>query len=356
MIARGFLWVSATLALAALLATGCSESPRARRYPERMSIWAEELPQASLDERLGFAGRNRLNVNVSMVKGTHDVGYLTALCGAAERAGVALRLWPGLPRDQGYWANQHNATAYLAWIDELVALAPSACPRLDGFVVDMEMPLDRVDALAAMRAGGASNVTIAMWLLDGIDVAAFDAARAQFAAAARRVRGKGYRFAVSTLAMNADDWRDGDETIAHALWTPIEGIEWDAVSFQVYRNIYDQQFPASGGSYTSGLITSYAHDVVRVWGKRGGIDLGTTGAGIGVTVGLPDAAALVADIAAARAEGIAPGGIGIYSLEGLTDKPDAEAWITLPAPRAAPITELDSSARGTFQSLDLLGN
>ena len=70
----------------------------------------------------------------------------------------------------------------------------------------------------------------------------------------------------------------------------------------------------------------------------------------------PPAAELQADLAAALAEGIPPGRLAIYSLEGILEKPDPDAWVALPAPRAAPIAEIDYDARGVFGSLDLLGN
>ena len=34
-----------------------------------------------------------------------------------------------------------------------------------------------------------------------------------------------------------DDEMDGDEGIAHALWTPVQGIPWDRASFQVCRTV-----------------------------------------------------------------------------------------------------------------------
>jgi hypothetical protein len=340
-----------------LALVGCSGGGRALRHPERMSIWAESLPLEQIEARLTFASENRLDVNVSVVKGTVDRAYLQALCQSAEKHDVAIRLWPGLSHDSGYWPSQVNVDEFLPFVDELAGLAGEVCPRLDGFVIDMEMPIYKVDQLRAMREAGASNIDIANWLLGGIDAAKFERARGLYQAAAARMHGLGYSFSVTTLPMNADDYGDGDETIAKALWTPIEGIDWDVVSFQIYRSLYDQQFPdASGKPYTPGLVTSYAHSVVGRWGARGAVDLGTTGGGIGITHGLASAADLQGDIAAARAEGITPGHVAIYSLEGLDGKPDAVAWVTVPAARAAPITDPDDRARSIFGSLDLLGN
>lgn len=345
-------------ALLCLLLCACGDEPRPGplRHPDRMSVWAEELPLADLDRAVRFAREHRLNLNASVRKDTHDRAYVEALCRAAAREDVALRLWPGLARASGYWPGQANVDEFLAWSDELLALRGSSCPRLDGLVVDMEMPIGRVDELAAMRAAGRGNLEIAGWFLEHTDEARFEDARAKYAAWVRRARGEGLFVWVTTLPMNADDYDDGDETIAKALWTPIEGIEWDLVSFQVYRNLFDQQFPpAGGGAYTSGLVTSYARSATAEWGARAAVDLGTTGGGIGLTTGLASAAELQADIAAALAAGLDPGRVALFSLEGVLEKPDGPAWVALPAPRAAEPTTADEDAREVFRTLDALG-
>jgi hypothetical protein len=337
----------------ALVALGCGRAPIT--HDDRASIWVETLPAERIDERVAFAAANRLNLNVAIKSDVTDYSYLQSLCRATDGADVALRFWPLLSTAQGYWANQSNVDAYDQWIDQALAWAGGACPRLDGVVVDLEMPYDRTLELEQMRASGATSLAIAQWLVAGIDAQAYDRARAAFDAEGDRVRGRGYRYSVTTLAMIADGYDAGTDTIAQALWTPLDGVRWDAVSFQVYRSIFDQQFPAPNGQpYDSGLIASYAQTILGHFGDRAGIDVGTTGSGIGVAQGLPDAASLQSDLAAARAAGIAPGHLSIYSLEGLDGKPDAPAWVTMPTPVAATPSAADNQLRATFRTLALL--
>jgi hypothetical protein len=347
--------VRAGLAVVLSLALGgCGRAPV--RHAERMTIWAETLPADRIADRVAFAAANHLNLNVAAIQGQTDPAYLQTLCTATDGADVALKLWPLLPMSQGYWANQSNVDAYDAWIDQLLSWAAGTCPRLDGVVVDMEQPIDRTMQLVAMRADGQSNVQIAEWLLGGIDEAAFERARGLFDAEGQKVRGQGYSYSVSTLPMVADGYDAGTETLAQALWTPIDGIQWDAVSFQVYRSLFQSEFPAANGQpYDAGLVTSYAQTIVGKWGALGAVDLGTTGAGVGVTMGLPGAADLQADLGAALAAGIAPGHLAVYSLEGLDGKPDAAAWVALPAPMAVPASPTDDQPRATFRTLALLG-
>jgi hypothetical protein len=328
-------------------------------HDDRMTIWAETLPAEQIDARVAFAGRNHLNLNVNVVRDAPEdtPDYVAALCATAEADDVALRLWPGLPQAEGYWPNQQNVTNYALYVDHLLDLADASCPRLAGIVVDMEMPIDRANALAAMQAAGTSQLEIVMWLLSGIDEAGYAAAKDAYAALVAHVHDRGYSVTLTTLPMNADDPLDGDETIGKALWTPVAGIPWDAVSFQVYRTIFDERFPRTDGMpYTSSLITSYGLTIRQYWGDAGGVDLGTTGTGIGVSHGLPDAAALQSDIAAALGVGIPPGRISIYSLEGLADKPDADAWVQLPAPQTLDVLGADDHIRTIFHLMDQLGN
>lgn len=347
---------------ALLLAAACGDGA-ARfdplRHPDRMSIWTEERPMSDVEGSLAFLAANRLNLSFSLVRGETDRAYIEQVCRAAEAHDVAVRFWPGLSFEEGYWPNQANVEPFLAWVDELVEIGADVCPRLDGIVVDMEMPWDRTQTMLHMRADGASMGDIAAWLLEGIDEAAFERARGLYEAAGQRVRASGLTWTVTTLPMTAEDpldWPD-DETIAKLLWTPIRGIEWDLVSFQVYRSLFDEHFQVTAGvAYTSGLVGSYAGTIVQLWGERGAIDLGITGGGVGTTGSLAGPAELQADIAAALAGGIPPGNVALFSLEGLAGDPDAAAWVAVPAPAAASPTANDEEVRETFRMLDLLGS
>lgn len=326
----------------------------ARREASGLSVWAEYLPKETIAARLAFAAEAHVAVNVAMKRGEHDRAYLRAVCAAADRNAVAIRLWPLLHERDGYWANQQNVDAYLAWVDELFAWADGDCPHLDGVVVDMEMPIDRVALLQEKRAAGENEIQIATFLHGERDDDAFERARDRFADAARRAHARGRRFSVSTLPMLVEDFADGDDGVQRALWTPITKIDWDAVSFQVYRSLFDTQFPSDLGGYTPGLITTYAQAISDVFGARGGIDLGSTGTGINLPRGLGSAEALQADIAAALAAGITIDHVAVYSLEGLEDKADALEWLAVPSPVAAEIAAPDEFPRAVFRLFDAL--
>lgn len=343
------------LSVLALFVFGsCVEERTPIRHPDRMSLWVQNLPAESVADSIAFCATHQLNLNVNMMRGEWNPESLGVVCALAEEQDVALRLWPALPHEQGYWANQENAEIFVEYVDEILAWVPQSCPRADGIVYDMEMPFERFSELEQMQAAGKSNLDIINWLLAGADEARFIEARNVFAASVERVHAFGLTAAVSTLPQNADDYADGDETVARAMWTPIEGIAWDSVAFQVYRNLFQLSYPPADGSrYTSGLVASYAASVTEAYGDKGGLDLGMAG-GPRLEDGLGDARELQADIAAALAAGLPPGSLSIFALDGLRRLEDAENWVKVPTAKVAEPSEADESLRAIFRLLDSL--
>ncbi|MFZ9887203.1 MAG: hypothetical protein ACO3JL_06850 [Myxococcota bacterium] len=348
---RAHAIVLLTLQCAASACVDLSTTPV--RHQERMSLWVQTLEPADVTDALRFCADHQLNLNVNMMQGEWDASRLASLCEQAAAADVAVRLWPALPHADGYWANQENADRFVGYIDELVVVAREHCRRVDGLIVDMELPFDKAMALEQKRAAGESNLDLVNWLLEGVDEGRFYAARALYADAVDRIKAEGLFVGVSTLAQNLDDYDDGDETIARAMWTPIEGIAWDQVAFQVYRNLFQAGYPPEDGSvYTPGLIASYAQSARAAYGERGALDLGMAGSGPRLEDGLGSAAELQADIAAAQAEGLAPGSLSIFALDGLRGVPDADAWVQVPPPAEATPSGADLDLRGIFRLLD----
>lgn len=341
---------------------GCgADAPEPISHPERITVWAEFMEVEDIDPWFAFAGAGGLNVNVAVKEDLHDRSFLRAVCQAAEDNGLALRLWPLLSQPDGYWANQQNVELFVAYVQTLRGWAAKDCPRLEGFVVDLEMPYDRAMELEDQFSQGGSVGDLLNFLLLGIDEDRFETARLRFTDLVEDLGARGYLVSASTLPMIVDDAADGDETIAKALWTPVQGVPYDKISFQVYRTHYDavwgQAIADEPVSFPSGLITSYADSIVTHFGEQGAIDLGIVGsAGVSDLPGMTDAAQLQGDLAAALAAGIPAGRIQVFSLDGLFEMEDRAAWVTLPAPVAAPVDASTLEIRELFNSLDLISD
>ncbi len=330
-----------------------------RHHDDRLAVWVEFVEPSDLPARIDQVGDLRVDANVAFERGLQTEDDLRATCRAADQADVALLLWPLLPEAEGYWANQENADAFAAWTRTLVGWAERDCRRVDGVVIDLEMPIDRMRALEDVVANGGGALDVATVLLSSVDEAAFDHARGVFADLADELRAQGLRVELTALPVVADDVLDGDEGIAQALGTPVRGIDADAISLQVYRSSFDALFAPALDDPTMrfgpGLVTSYAGTAIDTWGDKAALDLGLTGpVGFDDSGGLASAAELHADVAAALAAGISVDRIAIYSLEGLDEKPDAVDWLTVPLPLEPPEDPATDEIRGLFATLDAL--
>ncbi len=343
-----------------LLISGCptteDEPVTPLVYEDRMRTWVEFVDDGNLVEHLDLAQQQSLSVNVAMIEGTHDWTFVRNLCREAEQRELALRLWPLLGEDEGYWANQANASSFSQHTRVLAAWVEDECPRAEGFVIDLEMPLERAHEMQDIFEGDGGVTDLVTFLADGVDEVAFEEARVTLSTLVDDLHIEGYHVSASTLPMMADDLIDGDESIARALWTPLRGIDWDVVSFQVYRSTFDSIFAAGlsdpEATFTPGLITSYAETAVTYYGDKAAIDLGTTGTGIGTQVGLAGPEELQSDMAAALFAGIPLHHIHVYSLEGAAAHDTPSAWFVEPLPHEAEVDPATEEFRGLIQGLD----
>ena len=348
-----------TIPISGLLALVACGGFAPLHHDDRMAVWVEFVPPADLARRMQQAATFRVDANVALERGLHTEDDLRAVCRAADDADVAVLLWPLLPEEEGYWANQEDADAFAEWTRTLVGWAQRDCRHVDGVVIDLEMPIQRMRQLEDVVADGGGALQVASVLLSSVDEAAFEHGRIVFADLVDELHEQGLRVELTALPVVADDVLDGDEGIAQALGTPVMGIDADAISLQVYRSSFDALFaPALEDPTTRfgpGLITSYAVTATDTWGDRAALDLGLTGpVGFDDSGGLASAADLQADIAAGLAAGIPVDRIAIYSLEGLDAKSDVADWLAVPAPSEPEPDPATDELRGLFRSLDAL--
>ena len=338
-----------------LLLLGCKAEPL--RYEDRMSAWLEFAATGDLDYHMNFAGENKLNVNIAIQEGHHDRSFLQDACDAADSYDVSLRLWPILQEEDGYWPNQGNSAEFRLWVDQLLEWSKKDCRRLEGIAVDMEMPYDRMQTwIGLQNAEEPDIVAMATFFVDGIDEEAFERARTDFSELADELHELDLSCYLTGLPMLVDDALDGDEDIALALWTPIEEVDWDAMSFQVYRSMFQSFYGDDDTVFTPGLITSYADDIVTLYGERGALDLGTTVEGVISADGFEDPDDLQADISAALAASVSVDRITLYSLEGVDERGDAAFWVQIPDAVEAPEDDATAEVRGLITAMDALMN
>jgi hypothetical protein len=323
-------------------------------HDDRLTAWVEFVPTDEMPARMQFAADHDLDVAVAIAQDVHTVDDLRAICRAADDAGVGITLWPLLSKDDGYWANQANVDQFADWTREIVEDSRTNCRHMDGVTIDLEMTWDRALALSVLVAEGGGVVDIAQFVLTGVDEAAYSHSVDVFGDLIADVHDEGLRAEITTLPMLADDVADGDNGIALALGTPVEGLDADAISIQVYRSTFDDLYSAALADPTErfgpGLVASYAASATDAWGDRAAVDLGLTG--FEGADGLDSAADLQDDVAAALGAGIPVDHIAVYSLEGLDGKADADAWLAVPEPSVPADDPATDEIRGLFHALD----
>lgn len=308
--------------MVAVVCASCAE-PEAPPGRRPLAVWSEFLTDAQVRAALPFAAEERADVYLAIPAARIGDASLASLIADAQAAGVGVRAWLLLDEADGYWPNEHNlpaaraaATAFADWRD-------AAALPIDWVIFDLEMSLQRTEAVAMAVEEGGSLAAVEV-IRAGRDPAAFEVHRGELAALVGELQARGLKVMCVTYPTVLDDPDDGDEDIQDELDVPVAGVPWDQVSFMVYQSaIYD----LSGSWHGPDVVYSYGQSAVAQYGDRAAVALGIVGSASVTPVAMPypDAPALLADHAAARAAGV--GTVSVYSLDGVLQQGDAGAWL-----------------------------
>ena len=290
-----------------------------------LSLWAELMADDDVERALPELAQGGLGIGLHLPAERVGDARFAALTRRAADRGVAVRAWPLLSREHGYWIGESNAAEAALLLESIVrwAARPGG-PALAGVSLDLEPDFQYAEALR--RAGAARVDRLLGLLVAHVDRAHFAAAQATLARAVAAVRRAGLFTHAVTFPLVLDQ-PEGDTTLEDALDIPVSGIDWDEVSFMVYQTPFAQ---LTGAWLGPALVHSYACDATARFGARAGIDLGIVGdEGVGVEPGLryPDPGALVEDRAAALAAGIPDARTRVYGLAGVLASGGTRRWL-----------------------------
>jgi hypothetical protein len=364
------LLITAALAGAALVACASSPAPGAD-VPSADAVVADITPGGDVvdagtaavgvyseflsygDVRAALPALARRGAALTLALPAARIGDadLAALLRDAAAAGVEVRAWLLLDRDQGYWPNETNLDVYGVAARRLLDWLTSDGLRVGALVFDMEPAYAYSEQLRAALAQGYPAALALM--RTHRDPAAFAQARAQLAALVGEVQARGVRATCVTYPQVVDDLDDGDDDLQDALDVPVRGIGWDELAFMVYQSTFAE---AAHQWLGPGLIRSYGLSARQGFGERAVVALGTVG-----TAGIFDAAAtpaytdpdtLAQDVGAARGAGITR--VEVYSLDGMLALGGADRWLdaTRAGPRTVGVAGTVGVVRGLARSLD----
>ncbi len=342
--------------LIAALAAGCSSGDDAAPLPPAASagVYSEIRDFDAVEAQLGLLQSRGLGLVQVMAPSDFGSPALRSLIEASASAGVEFRAWVVLPEAEGYWPGESNVVAFGEAVDELLSWIEAEALPVGWITVDMEPSFAYTDELLtiARDESNPDRISELVALVQSHhDPAAFAVATEGYQGIVERIHEAGLRAHVVTYPMVLDDLGDGDRDIQDGLDIPVEGIDWDELSFMVYRSAM-QVFVE--GELDVGVFYSYGLDARQRFGERAALDYGLVGTGVVTVEGEYESPAVLrSDVAAGRAAGIDR--LHLYCFEGAREKADAGAWLGFGAvpPGAVPANGSSSHAiRTMFELLD----
>ena len=333
---------AAWLLIAACGCGGDEDPPPAAAFA---GAWSEFLTADEVRGTFGLLAERKVALHLAW---SDEQPELLSLAREAALEGVEVRPWLLLPEADGYWPGATNAAAFAEASRRLMDVWGEPAT----LIVDMEMQFDRSMQLAALLAAEEPDLVAILTLLrSGIDREGYAAATGIYAALVDEAHARGWRVLLTTLPQVLDDYEDGDDDIRQAFGIPLEGIAWDAITFQAYSTLFgDFLSNTSLGPY---FVYDYAARAVQRFDARAGVDVGLVSAGVSASSVYEGPIDLQEDLSAALAAGVPSTRIHVYALDGIVARIPSEAWLEPPAATPAPPADQGTEeVRATSAALD----
>lgn len=294
------------------------------KISENVGVWSEFITYTEL-ERIWLPVAHKFHFDLYVAIRPSDLKNpqkLTRLWRAAAATGVELRPWILLELKDGYWANKWNAAKVRKAVFAFLELLKKEKLTTQWVTLDIEPPAllmkTVVEDFAHFRFLNAWRTLKMSSLLGDLS-----AARAEYQSLVQDLHKQSIRVHAVTLPLVLHDGKTAQAAIQSALGVPVEGIDWDEVSFMVYR----PEFAKIMGPVESDLVSLYAERARARFGEHAGIDLGEIGdvQFPEPTKGFSDPKELRDDFAASRAAGIQH--LHVYSLDGMRKFSEPEKWL-----------------------------
>ena len=174
-----------------------------------LSLWAELMADDDVERALPELAQGGLGIGLHLPAERVGDARFAALTRRAADRGVAVRAWPLLSREHGYWIGETNAAEAALLLESIVrwAARPGG-PALAGVSLDLEPDFQYAEALR--RAGAARVDRLLGLLVAHVDRAPSPPPRPRWPAPSRRCAARVVLHAV-TFPLVLDQ-REGDTT------------------------------------------------------------------------------------------------------------------------------------------------
>ncbi len=239
---------------------------------EEKALWSEFISWTSVKSSFPYIKENGYSIYLAIQENFIGEPALLDLLKFADEMGIKIGAWLLLSYEDGYWPNEKNAEKFLMAVKKFVEWKEEEKFGVERIIVDMETSYQRMKALEDALSRSDYSFIIND-LLKSINPQEFSYAKSVFKNMVDWLHKKGYKVMVTTAPFLIDDLYDEDEDISDALDIPVYGVEWDVVSFMVYRSL----FKNFAGIMSPYITYSYSESATSFFGEKTAIDLGVTG-------------------------------------------------------------------------------
>lgn len=313
----------------------------------RVGVWSEFLSWKELKNVLPILLKYNIDIYPAVKVEDLTKDDFKNFLDEAEKLRVDVGLWVLLPKELGYWASCENAEEFYSLAVSAMQVAKSA----EFLAVDLEVDINKVEELIS---DGFNPSALTFFIPDEKKEEEFARGVEIFKELVSIAHELGFKVLSTSAPMLVDDLEDGDISLQVSLGLPVSPVNWDYVSFMVYRTIFEQVAKQEFSPY---LVYSYAQDIKRHFGERASVDLGVVGdIGIGIEKGYTSPSPLFEDISSAVSVGIR--NVRIYSLDGiikmsLDEKMLLEDWLDIEITHLVPESDFSTeNLRRIFRALD----
>jgi len=318
--------------------------------PPHFTFWWEETDLTQLEANFDMATEHNLEVTIGLHKGEVDFDILKTFLISAASHNVKINIWPLLEMDEGYFPNVRNVDTFKLWWDEIVQFILDNQLTVNALVIDLEPPIQVLLDIQGMFASGDIG-GVKGFLVDRYNKEVYETGKQVFIDILADAHEKGFAVHASTLFLILDDFADEDDDIQRGFDCPIDGLDWDRLSFQLYRSAFSDYLGGGSDSedaLTSHIVYDYGKTAIERYPDIAALDLGI----IGAENYSPEK--LQEDIQASYGAGFSKSDLNIYALHIMLRQDNPLSWMNIETLEATtPEEDLNTTLMRSFiQALD----
>ncbi|MGE3973248.1 MAG: hypothetical protein AB7F59_01845 [Bdellovibrionales bacterium] len=288
----------------------------------KLAVWSEFLDAEKVERHFEFLKVHHIDLHLAVR--SHEISQpgLFGFIRKAQQQGIEVRPWILLEEEKGYWANVWNAEEFRQTVLYFLTRAKEERVPVKWISIDLESPPRQLKAAAACLSH--KDIWCASKVFsENQNSFVFWKAHATFQKMIDDVHRLDVKLHAVTAPMVLHDFADGLPQFQFLFGVPVQGLDWDELSFMVYR----PEFINLLGPIGSDIVYEYAKMAKRYVGAKAAIDLGEIGSSVfPIPVkGFQKPEELISDLRAVREARITE--INLYSLDGLSTMPNPDLWI-----------------------------